>query len=114
MSFKNSMQFIPLTSIDSATFIGSYQAINSTGVPYPLFAFKVINNSTVDVTGSIDGTTDHFFVPTRSAFVYDLQTNKAPQNDFCAMKQGTVIYVKNGAAGMGSVYFEGLYQAQGE
>jgi hypothetical protein len=112
MSVKNSMMFIPLTSIDSATFTNSYQAINPSGLPNPLFAFKVINNSTVDITGSIDGSTDHFFVPKATAFVYDLQTNSSPQNDLCVMKQRTVVYV-SGSSGTGSVYLEGLYQPQG-
>jgi hypothetical protein len=112
MSVKNSMQFIPLTSIDSATFTGSYQAINSTGTPFPCFAFKLVNNSTKDVTVSYDGTNDHDYVPTATAVIYDLMTNKQPQNDYCALKHGTIVYVK-GSAGTGSVYLVGLYQPQG-
>ena len=112
MSFKNSMKFIPLSSIDSSTFTGAYQVLNA-GVPFPLFAFKIVNNSTKDVTVSYDGgVTDNDYIPTTSAVIYDLQANKAPQNDFSALPQGTVVQVK-GSAGTGSIYFVGLYQPQG-
>lgn len=112
MSVKNSMYYIPMTSIDSATFTGAYQAINA-GTTQPCFAFKIINNSTVDVTISLDGTTDHDYIPSKSAQIYDLQTNKQPQNDMCLLVQGTKVYVKS-SAGTGSVYLVGLTQLKGQ
>lgn len=113
MSVKNSMYYIPMTSIDSATFTGSYQLINTGGTTLPCFSFKIVNNSTVDVTVSINGTTDHDYIPTKSAQIYDLQTNKQPQNDMCQLAQGTKVYVK-GSAGTGSVYLVGLTQLKGQ
>ena len=112
MGLKNSMKFIPLSSIDSATFTGSYQVLN-TGVPNPLFGFKIVNDSTVGVTVSYDGgTTPNDYIPSMSAVIYDLQANKSPQNDFSALPQGTIVSV-SGTAGTGLVYFVGLYQPQG-
>jgi hypothetical protein len=112
MGFKNSMKFIPLSSIDTATFTGSYQVLNS-GIPFPLFAFKIVNDSTVGVTVSYDGgITDNDYIPAMSAVIYDLQANKSPQNDFSALPQGTSVQV-NFLLGTGLVYFVGLYQPQG-
>ncbi len=103
------MDYIPMTSISSTTFTGSYQAINSTGTTQTCFVYKIVNNSTVDVTVSLDGTTDHDFYPSKSAGVLDLQTNKSPQNDSNSLPKGKIVYVK-GSAGTGSVYLVGLYQ----
>lgn len=113
MSVKNSMTYIPMTSIDSATFTGAYQVINTNGTTLPCFIYKIVNNSTVDVTVSVNGTTDHDYVPTKTAQVYDLQANKRPQNDMCLLAKGTKVYVK-GSAGTGLVYLVGLTQLEGQ
>ena len=113
MSVKNSMAYIPMTSINSSTFTGAYQVINTNGTTSPCFAFKIVNNSTVDVTVSINGTTDHDYIITKTAQIYDLQTNKQPQNDACLLAKGTKVYVK-GSAGTGSIYLIGLTQLEGQ
>ena len=112
MSVKNSVSFIPLTNIDSATFTGAFQAIN-VGTPQSCFTFKIVNNSSVDITISLDGSTAHDFLPLKTAQIYDLQTNKQPQNDMCLLAQKSIVYVK-GAAGIGSVYLIGLTHSKGQ
>jgi len=106
------MYYIPLTGLDSAAFTGAYQAIN-TGTPQPCFIYKIINNSTVDVTISLNGVTDMDFIPSKSAVLYDLQTNKQPNNEMCTLAQGTIFYAK-GAAGVGLIKLVGLYQPRGQ
>lgn len=85
-----------LRSVDSATFAGAYVAV---GTPFrhPSSICKVVNNSTVLVTVSIDGTTDIDVVPAGSFFLYDARETGSP------IQQGTQILVK-GSAGVGLVY----------
>lgn len=109
MAVKNITQAIGLTSIDSATFTGSYQLINTAGTPNPCFLLKIINNSTKDVTVSYDGTHDNDFVPTLTTALLQTQTNAQPNNFINNFAQGTKVYVKS-TAGTGSVYLAGYYQ----
>lgn len=107
---KNFVYPIPMTSIDSAIFTGSYQLINTGGTPHACFLLKVVNNSNKLVTISWDGINDHDVAPATSIYVYDYQTNKQPTNDVALVPKGTTIYVK-GAAGVGLVYLVGYYQS---
>ena len=91
-----------LRSINSTTFTGSYQAIG-TPLEFPARIIKVVNNSSVVVTLSWDGATDHDFLPIGSFTLYDCGTNKGTSADVLEIPQGTQISVK-GAAGTGSVY----------
>ncbi len=97
-----------LGSIDSSTFTGSYQAINSTGFSNPCFLIRIINDSTVDVTISYDGTTNNDYLRTGETIQLPLQSNAQPMNFLSLMPIGTVIYVK-GSAGTGSVYLASYY-----
>lgn len=105
---KNVVKAIQLSSIDSATFTGSYQAINSSGISNACFALAIINNSNVDITMSLDGVTDHDFIPDNSTRAISSQQDAIPNNNVALFKKGQVIYVK-GAAGIGSVYVAGYY-----
>jgi hypothetical protein len=106
---KNIVQAIPLTSITSASVTGSYAAINSTGLPNACFMIEIINNSTMDVTVSYDGTNDHEFVPTLTTTKLEFQTNSQPGNYLANLALGTKVYVK-GTAGTGSVFLAGYFQ----
>lgn len=110
MSVKNSVAAIPLKSIDSSAFTGSYQLIYSGGTPNACFLLSIINNSNKDVTVSYDGTNDHDFVPTLKIRDLPVQTNSQPNNKTALFAAGTKVWVK-GAAGTGSVYLAGYYQA---
>ena len=94
-------EYIERQSRDSATFDGTFQTLGS-ALSDPACLIKVVNNSTVDIDISVDGTTNHDFVPAGSFFLYDLRANHGRENDFVFIK-GTQVYVK-GAAGTGSVY----------
>lgn len=90
-----------MRSRDSATFIGSYQTLGSV-LTYAASIFKIVNNSTVLVTLSIDGTNDHDILPANSFVLYD-ETANSPNTENVYMRAGTQFYVK-GASGSGSVY----------
>lgn len=110
MGVKNYVALIPMTSINSSTFTGSYQAINPSGLPSSCFNVVIVNDSTVGVILSLDSTVSAggLYVPAKTAMTYDLQTNKQPTVDVALLATGTVVYVK-AAAGVGSVYLSGWY-----
>ncbi len=113
MSVKNSAQPIALSSIDSATFSGAYQLLSATaGIPHPVFYAKIVNNSSVGVTVSYDGTNDHDFVRSASDAPINFQTNNQPTNQNALLPQFTKVYVK-AAAGTGLVYLNAWFQPQG-
>ncbi len=98
-----------LRSIDSATFTGSYQNLGSP-LAHPSYICKLVNNSTVLVTISIDGINDMDIAPAGSFWLYD--ESKAGLNSaFPALPLGTQIMVK-GSAGTGSVYLVSQYLIQ--
>jgi hypothetical protein len=110
---QNKVKAIPMTSINSDTFTGDYQPINSpNGLPNACFEIKIVNNSTKDVTVSYDGVTDHDYIPTVSGSRSVFQENASPASFVANMAQGTIVYVKATEAGTGFVYLTGYYSPQ--
>lgn len=99
-----------LRSIDSATFTGAYQNLG-TPLQYPSYICKLVNNSTVLVTISIDGSTDIDVAPASSFWLYD-EGKVGLNGAYPALPAGTQIMVK-GSAGSGSVYLVSQYIIQG-
>lgn len=110
MAYTKQMAYETLRSIDSATFTGSYQAIG-TPLTHPGSIVKMVNNSNVLVTISLDGSTDVDVLPANSYWLYDETTNRASATDAVFIPQGKQFYVK-GAAGVGSVYLVVQYIVQ--
>lgn len=106
MSYTNRVTWETLRSIDSATFTGSYQALG-TPLAHPSYILKLVNNSTVLVTISIDGSTDIDIAPAGSFWLYD-EGKVGMSGQFPALPKGTQIYVK-GSASTGSVYLVSQY-----
>lgn len=109
MSSTSRIAWETLRSIDSATFTGSYQALG-TPLAHPSYIVKLVNNSSVLVTISIDGTTDVDVAPANSFWLYDETKYGTPSIEF--LPQNTQFYVK-GSAGTGLVYLATQYIVQG-
>lgn len=109
MAYTQRLNWETLRSIDSATFTGSYQALG-TPLANPSYICKLVNNSTVLVTISIDGTNDVDVAPAGSFWLYD-ESKAASQSSSPSLPAGTQIYVK-GSAGTGSVYLVTQYIVQ--
>lgn len=103
MAYTDGVQATPdtLRKIDSATFTGAYQAVGS-ALTRPIRLVKFVNDSSVPVTLSWDGVTDHDYLPANSFAVFDLTSNEVRQDGWF-IGQGTQFYVK-GAAGVRYVY----------
>ncbi len=110
MALKNTVLPIPLKSIDSASFTGSYQLLSAAGgIPQPCFMVMMSNSSNVPVTISYDGTTDADYLLPSTDRVFNFQTNSGPSNFAAYLAKGTKVYVK-GAAGTGLFYMSAWYQ----
>lgn len=101
MAYSNRVAWENLRSIDSATLTGSYQNLG-TPLQHPGYIVKLVNNSTVLVTISIDGTNDVDVSPAGSFWLYD-EGKVGRDGAFPALPQGTQIQVK-GSAGTGLIY----------
>jgi hypothetical protein len=95
-----------IRSIDSATFTGSYQAVG-TKLTYPTRIVKFTNNSTVLVTVSWNGTSDHEILPAGSFLLLDVSSDRETSGIF-EIGANTQFYVK-GSAGTGSFYISTYY-----
>ena len=105
----NYINNIELTSIDSSTFTGNLQAINSAGLPNSCYKIRLVNNSDRDITISFDGTTNHDFLRADDTYELNLLSGNLPNDYGVRVRQGTVIYVSGLAGGSGLVYLSGYY-----
>lgn len=109
MSYSQRIAWETLRSRDSATFTGSYQTLG-TPLLNPSYICKLVNNSTVLITISIDGTNDIDVAPAASFWLYD-EGKVGLNGAMPALPAGTQILVK-GSAGTGSVYLVSQYIIQ--
>jgi len=110
MAYTSRIAWETLRTIDSATFTGSYQNLG-TPLVHPSYICKLVNNSTVLVTISIDGINDIDVAPASSFWLYD-EGKVGLSSGYPALPEGTQIMVK-GSAGTGSVYLVSQYIVQG-
>lgn len=96
-----------LKSIDSATFTGSYQAVGI-ATTHEARIFKIVNDSNMGITLSLDGITDMDFIPPSTFVLYDLGTNRGNPTASLVLQRNTQFYVK-GASGSGLVYAIVMY-----
>jgi len=109
MAVKNTVLPISLSSFNSASLSGTYQAINSGGLEQPCFFLRIVNDSNVDITVSFDGTNDNEFIPAGQQFELNSQSNNRPSNHVANFGKGTTIWIK-GNSGTGLIYLSGYYQ----
>lgn len=110
MADLSSFQCIPMATFASASVTGSYQSLNGSGFGDDIKILKVYNGSTLGITISYDGVTDHDFWPAGATLIIDLQTNHSDNSAYGAGtlngRKGQIIYGK-GTAGTGSLYISG-------
>lgn len=113
MSYTSRISWETLRTRDSSTMISS-STYYTVGGPllYPSYILKLVNNSTVLVTLSIDGAIDVDVVPSGSFWLYD-EGKVGQSSNFPAVAAGTQIYVKSATAGTGSIYLVSQFIVQG-
>jgi len=111
MAYTKQLLYETLRSIDSSTLSGSYQTIGGP-LLHPGSIVKLVNNSTVLVTVSVDGVNDHDVAPANSFWLYDITANTPSQGDDAIfIPQGRQYFVK-GSAGTGLIYLVVQYIVQ--
>ena len=105
--FTSRIAWETLRTIDSATFTGLKQAVG-TPLEHPSYILKLVNNSTVLVTISVDGVNDVDVAPASSFWLYD-EGKVGVNSGFPAVPKGTQIYVTGAVAGTGLVYLVSQY-----
>ncbi len=109
MSYSQRIAWENLRSLDSATFTGVKQNLG-TPLVHPSYICKLVNNSTVLVTISVDGINDVDVAPASSFWLYD-EGKVGLNGAYPALPAGTQIMV-TGSAGTGSVYLVSQYIVQ--
>ncbi len=111
MSYTNRIAWETLRSLDSATLSGSYVAVG-TALLHPSYKLKMVNNSNVLVTVSINGTTPIDVCPANSYWLYDETQAQFNSANLPAVPSGTQIFV-SGSAGVGLIYLVSQYLVEG-
>lgn len=108
---KDAIKAIELTSFNSAGANATYQVINSNGLDEACTQIIIVNDSNIDILISLDGSTDHIFMPANVQFSLPVQSNNQPQNRRQMFPKGMKFYVESvsGAAGVGLIYLSGFY-----
>src|ERR1700687_3649091 len=97
MAYSRKLLYETLRSRDSATFTGSYQTLGGP-LLHPCSLIKLVNNSSVLVTISIDGISDVDVAPGTSFWLYDVTSDSPPESGSIFIPQGTQYYVKGSAS----------------
>ena len=111
MQYTTRINWETLRILDSSTLAGAYVKLG-TPLANPSFILKLVNNSNILVTISIDGATDIDVAPAGSFWLYDESKIGPPGSVF--VPQGTQFYVKSGTggAGAGNIYLVTQYVVQ--
>lgn len=106
MAYTTQIAWETLRVLNSATLAGTYAAVGGP-LLHPAYILKLVNNSNILVTISIDGVNDVDVAPANSFWLYD-EGKVGQSSAFPSMPQGTQIYVK-AAAGVGNIYLVSQY-----
>ena len=76
MPESDAVTCIPKAVFNPASLTGSYQVMNGTGFAEAIKIFELYNGSTtVSIDISLDGVTNHSFIPPLGTLIVDFQTN---------------------------------------
>lgn len=108
---------MPVARIDeykTKNFAAITNSFTTVGIPFAhnLRIWRIVNNTNGDMIFSVDGTTNHLFVPQNSFVLYDITANTdTDASSALVMVLNTQFYVKYSTAPTsGDVYIEGIYQ----
>lgn len=110
MAYTNRVTWELLRTLNSATMTSS-STYYTVGGPllYPSYKLKMVNNSNVLVTISIDGVNDYDVCPAGAFWLYDETQAMIASATTPAIPAGTQISCKASAAGVGNIYLVSQY-----
>ncbi len=94
-----SVQCVTKAAFNPASLTGSYQALNGSGFSDSVKIWKLYNGSTtVSIDISLDGVTDHDFIPPLGTLIVDFQAGHADSASYGTgtlnLRKGQIIYGK--------------------
>lgn len=96
--------------VDVSTLTTSYQLVKT--FTAPIIAYKVVNESTIGIDISTNGTDNNDRAAPEGDYVWDIRTNHGREQQL-AFSIGTSIYMKRGSvAGTGFAYICALNERQ--
>ena len=114
MSYTNRVAWEALRSLNTASMVSAVTYYNiGTPLLFPSYKLKMVNNSNVLVTVSINGSSDIDVCPGNSFWLYDETQAQISTANAPAIPAGTQISVKSAAAGIGLIYLVSQYLVQG-
>ena len=106
---KNSVGFIPLTTLDASVINAvTWRIINATGLPQACHYIIIVNNSNTAIELSTDDATQMAYVAPNSQLPLPIQQNATPQGWVAKFAAGTMFYAR-GTAGVGTIALIGMY-----
>ena len=120
MGYTNTVNWEPLRTLDSSTMV-SPSTYYPLVIPvtligpllFPSYKLKLVNNSNVLVTISINGTSDIDVAPANSFWLYDETQASISTANVPAIPKGTTVYCKSASAGVGTIYLVSQYLVRG-
>lgn len=110
MVYTNRISLEKLRSLDTSTMVSSSTYYNiGTALAFPSFKLKIVNNSNVLVTISIDGVSDYDVVPGGSFVLYDNSQAQMSTASMPCIPAGTQFSAKAASAGTGLLYLVTQY-----
>lgn len=110
MTYTNRISWEVLRSLDSSTMSSSSTYYNvGTPLIHASYKLKMVNNSNVTVTVSIDGVNDYDVCPAGSFWLYDETQAQFPAAQVPSIPAGTQISCKSASAGTGLIYLVSQY-----
>lgn len=101
-----------LATMARASITTSYQAVNSTPYDQPIRMLRMINPTDGDMLFSLNGVTDHFFVPAGTFVLYDVAANRDPQTTLMFPANLTVYVKYSTAPSTKAIYVEAIWGPQ--
>ena len=109
MSNVQTVSFDAYRTLGEASITTSFVAV---GTPFaqPVRLICITNNTDGDMIFSVDGVTNHLFIPKGAFKLFDLNTNRVEQSQYWVLPINTQFYVKYSTAPtLGAVYIECLW-----
>lgn len=112
MSIQKKIKVNPISSLDSADILVTYQPINLIPLENGPFFIRIQNNSDEDVAISFDGTTDHEFITSSDIFELNALSGAWPMTQIPCWPKLLTVYARGSTAGTGRIYLSSYYMSQ--
>jgi len=113
MSVSVQALFMPLASLPAASIVAGYTAIQGE-FSHPIRSIQIYNDTDAAVIVSFDGTTDHFFYPSKFGNILDISANREGVSDQFFIAGNFGVYVKQSGVPTTGLVWVSAYYGKGE